>query len=69
MLTNRLSVLMYVDQSFFSVSSRMQKLNLTMEDMAILLAFVILMADREGLQRTDQVERLQDKMLPVSCSY
>ncbi|XP_067935191.1 peroxisome proliferator-activated receptor alpha-like isoform X2 [Watersipora subatra] len=47
------------------VNSRLQKLNLNLEDIAVLLAFVIFMSDREGLQRTDQVERLQDKMLPV----
>lgn len=48
---------------------RLQKLDLTMEDMAVMLPFAILMSDRDGLQRTDQVEKMQDKMLPVSFLF
>jgi len=48
--------------------SRLLKANYTLEDVNVLIAFIVLSADREGLEEPAKVESLQDDMLQV-CSY
>lgn len=49
--------------------SRLKKRNYTLEEINIMLAFVIMSPDREGLLQPKKVEQLQDDMLKVMQSF
>lgn len=46
--------------------ARLKKANYTIEDMNVVMAFILLSPDREGLLYPESVEKLQDNMLKVS---
>ena len=46
--------------------ARLIKANYTMEEINVIIAFIILSPDREGLVYPDRVQELQDNMLKVS---
>lgn len=47
------------------VMARLKKANYTIEDMNVVMAFILLSPDREGLLYPESVEKLQDNMLKV----
>lgn len=52
--------------SDFRVMKRILKLRLVNEDIAVLLAFLVCTPYRDGLKFPKEVEKIQDKLLPVS---
>mgnify|MGYP001791119852 len=46
--------------------ARLIKANYTMEEINVIIAFIILSPDRESLVYPDRVQELQDNMLKVS---